>query len=708
MQSFQSVPTRVSNVPRLPCPVNDLRTTPRQMNTPTRRKKRQTAAARGLQSRQSQTCLPGDLTDQLPSCAFACILDFTRQNYSPIDCTTTSNFDFLCTSQTRSGTTLGEASLQCVASNCADEATNNVLLAAYNICEDVDNALPNTATVINATIRPATPTASSTTPASPKPRVQSTSGTFTPASPSETGLMAGGGGSRVISGDGMSVTMDIMMPSTTGTSASTPSMTEMGSNFMPDEMQDPNPGLSTPAIAGIATGSGVAGLLLVALLFFLFRRRKQGKDDKAGWSKQVSSPDTEHSKGTSFGPARPKQFSPNKRRSFWRVSIKPEEIGVAVSGKAGNRKSTSSEKSMLGQTSTGIPDYMMSRSSWPAPFPPNLSAPPRPSRNSVSTIFDEDIEQHPNQPSQVSVGGTFFDLATPTKSSRPRPPEPLQLNQTRAVSPPLTSGASVSIPLTPTYDNGNFVATPNQTVAPNSIDAALSSTIPNATQGQVPFRFQDSPSPDTSPRRNRLQKKPSVRQPPPPAMTGPLRQDSTSTTFDTDTTPEEVEKRLELRGGGPLSTIVQSPRTPLTDLQYPSVPESAAVSSQARNKAQPRYKFRSTSSSILPLSIRPKRDPLFRQDSNATSTDSTYSDGRESDYSIEWPVPPSGRPPTNQAMPGTTAPISPLAKIENCATAESNYTQKRATEAQLSPNSQARITPTKSKTGDLFFKVEMQ
>jgi hypothetical protein len=675
-----------------------------QMNTSIRKRKRQVAAAGGLQSRQQQICLPGDLTDQLPSCSFLCIESFVQQNYSPSDCASTSNLDHLCQTRSRTGHTIGELSLQCIASDCAGQATNNILLAAYNVCEGVDNALPNTATVINATIQPVSTTSQTTVPPTTPPPATPTLSSPTPAVPTTSATVVMETTSMTVSGSGVSVTVQMMMPTTTIPSQ-TPSPTEVGSNFMPDEMPSMNTGLSDGAIAGAATGASLAGVLIFMLLFLFIRRRKQAKEDKTVWSKQISSPDTANSQASSFG-ITPSQPGQNQRRSFWRMSIRPEEIGIAVSGRFGARQSTAASPDMLNQMPSNIPArYMSPRSSWPVPLGPNGPAPPRPPRESVATIFDEDIEQQPHQPPRVSVGGVQFALAEPEKAKRQKStPQPLELNRARGFSPPLDSirspGSSSAIPLTPTYDNGNFVITPTRDVAPNSIAAALASTIPLSTQGQLPLRSPNYAVSHTSPRRNRLQKKNSVKRSPP--VPPPVRQDSDSTFFDTDTSPEELDRRLEAPVRNPLGTIPQSPRSPITNLQYPAIPESAAVSPQAREPAQPRYLFDSPTLAFVPKGIRPQRDTMTQTRPPLNHTDSTSSDGLASNFSIEWPVPPSGRPPTQQP-----APVSPLARLANRATTESVYSQQRASEYQLSPTSQARITPTKSKSGDLFFKVEM-
>jgi hypothetical protein len=672
------------------------------------RRKRHIAAAGGLDPRQSQICLPADLTDEVPSCSFACILSFSQQNITPNDCHSTSSLEFLCRSHSLNGLTIGEASLQCVVSECPSQITNALLLQAYNICDGVDNALPNTASVINVTVRNTStaPPPATTAPAAPTAPVAAPTELTTPAAAPTSSVAFTPVTSMTVSDASLSVTVQMMMPTTATTQTPGPARTDAGSNLAPDDMPSMNTGLSSGAIAGTAAGASLAGVLFLALLFLCLRRRRQTKEDKAAWPKQISSPDTATSQASTFGLSESTKPLESNRRSFWRLSIKPNEIGMAVSDRPGARRSALSTKEMpdniLGRVGA---KYTSPRSSWPAPPQTARAVPARPPRESLATVFDEDIEHQPNQPPGLSAGGAYFTIAQPSQARQQRLiPEPLQLDRTRVISPSTEAFASpvnsATLPLTPRYDNGNFVVTPPRPFAPNSIAAALASTVPISTQGQVPVASPNTPASNTSPRRNRLQKPASYKRP--NASAPPARQDSESTFFDTDTSPEEVDKSLEATSYT-LDAIPQSPRSPAGNVRYPAVPDTAALSPQARQMAQSRYLFESTHLKDIPKGIRPRRDTFLQNRPNYLNTDSGSSGGGISDYSIDWPVPPSGRPTMTQAPP-----LASLARLGSRMTVASNYSQRPASEYSLPPEMPARLAPAKTNnTGDLFFKVEM-
>jgi hypothetical protein len=688
-------------------------------------------AAGSLEARQAQQCLPPDLTSQLPDCSFDCILTFAHLNFAQPTCAFTSEIEHICSTKTSSGTTIGEASLQCVASNCGNLATNNILLTAYNICEDVDDAIPNTATVINATIDPS-PSRASASSEKALIATQDLATTTAPPPPAETGIIANGGGSMVVSGDGTTVTMEIVMSATSTAPTAAATMTDMGSNFMQDQMPQMNTGLSEAQVAGIATGTAVAALLLIGAVFFLLRRRRKEKKEDAAWTKKISSPDTETSQATSFGFARPEVPKVNKHLSFWRMSPGPDEIGVAVTQKPSQHpQSPSVRKSLLQRAAPAMPWRLTrQRTSWPSPWSDTakiLSPPPRPPRDSVATTFDEDIEQLPDQPPRVSIGGVRFALAEPPSSVPKVPPQALQLDQIRTVSPTLTSAGSrsnVTIPLTPKYDNGNFATTvATRAAAPASIDATLAES--SATFGRIPG--------PASPQRNRLQKKAPVR----PPHGAPLIRENSDTTFETDSTAESLERRLS-RPQTALPTILQSPRT-ATAVRYPAVPQSSALSPKTGYIPQPLRILKSppptTAAAAAPP--RPTRDSLIRNEASFITTDSTSTaEGRLSDFSIDWPVPPSGRPSvaplsgaqaqaqaqapvSNAGLRVTSQPPSPLSRPSSFATNRNRRQTDASVYSQPSPVSvlfdteipvpnKAKITPTKANSGgDLFFTVEM-
>lgn len=628
-------------------------------------------------ARQTQTCLPFDLTDEVPSCAHTCVLQFTHQNYVRTDCTATSDLNFLCTSHTRSGLTLGEGALQCIASSCTNEASNAVLLNAYLICQAVDNAVPNTASVINATIRPSVPSSAIAAPtvvsANAVPPI-----TPTPTTPpTESGIQAGSPSSMVVSGDGMTVTMEIMMPSTTQTSTAAPTMTEVGSNFVPEQMANSSSGLDTGQVAGIASGTGIAAVFLFGILFFFLRRRRHARQDNTNWPKQISSPDTATAQdSTTFNSTSKKLAPQDKRRSFWRSSIRSDEIGIAVGGRAATPSTFGSEKEPTPRVPESARLRQADQRSPPirSPGTARLRAPPRPPRDSVSTIFDEDFGSQGARPGQVSVGGANFAFADRTaqngRAPSPNPFEPeLRSNLSLSKASIKTDESSNIVSLTPRYDNGHFSSNFENGYNVESIDAALAAVA--AYQPQQPMsRLSMDALADTSPQRNRLQKKLS-----PSKVLSPRRDQQFSTAY------------------------------------APQISPRGSFGPSARDAARP--------------GSRPGRDMMIRDGNSFVVTDSVSSSSQLSEFSIDWPVPPQqagsiagfaanrGPPPMSplRQQSRITRPYSPSVYTQRTTIPPSSpgaypfppgeYTMP------LSPQSRAKVTPTKpNSVGDLFFKVE--
>jgi hypothetical protein len=677
----------------------------------TTNRRRAQAVPDRLGIRQNQVCLPDKVIDDVPACAYSCILQFVLKNYHDSTCAATSNLDLLCVTQTVSGQTLGEASLQCVASYCSNEVNNTVLLSAYRVCEDVDNAVPNTASVINATIRPATPQAPTVQNA--VPTIQSaapTAATNPPAqaTPAATGIEAGGRStSMVISGDGMSVTMEVMMMATPSAPTATPTMTSNGSNFVPEQTGN-SQGLSMAQVAGIAAGTGVAAVIIIAVIFIFCRRRKRAKQTEPASVKEDAIADVPDRRSRPAMSTSPNTvISPNKRRSFWRMSIKPEAIGVAVTDKAKARGSFSSEKGMLKYMPTGNPFASpKDRLSWPE-FGKEIG--PGVRRDSISTIFDDDLEQ---QPTQAGVA-TRARATTITWSDRPKnTPQPLQLKSGHTPSASVDSGdtgtKSNALSLTPTYDNGQFAPFNSEPPVQYSIAGALAASAATAQPDQSSrMSFEPSGS-ATSPKRNKLQKKSTNPFKALMSPRGPPRRDVLTPTYNIS---------------APFINAQESNGQSL----YQGEPSPLAPRPLQLNSSRP---FSPTSFMPVPKGIRPSRRSSVALPSGAmigNTTDSTSSDGLASQYSLDFPVPPS-RATLRDGAPsglglGTSRgsipvppliPPSPLMKGRRGETMyESVYsTDSAATgfgDQQLSPNSRAKVTPTmKNSVGDLFFKVEMR
>lgn len=186
--------------------------------------------------------LGDDITNLVPSCAQPCLESFIIGNYPTTDCTQNPSLQCLCVEKSNTGYTLGEGALQCIDIEaqrgvCTQaDVSGTIPRDAYLMCNNVKNALPNTHSVLTATIAD-TPSGSagslilSSMPTA-VPTVTSTqSGTITPA---PTSTPTGG-----------------PAPTQTPAAASTPS-------------------LNTAQIAGIV--AGVVGTILVTLIAILVTR----------------------------------------------------------------------------------------------------------------------------------------------------------------------------------------------------------------------------------------------------------------------------------------------------------------------------------------------------------------------------------------------------------------------------------------------------
>jgi hypothetical protein len=317
-------------------------------------------------------------------------------------------------------------------------------------------------------------------------------------------------------------------------------------------------------------------------------------------------------------------------------------------------------------------------------------------------------------------------------------------------SPPQNASRG-RIPLTPTYDNGNIdFASP-----PRSIRS------PMASQGPLPVAERKLPPSSFYANRNVLRKNPPSRLPlrgasgppvepltqprsaPHPPQAPPTMQravttrsevsamqrpnsiSSAYTEIEEDTTPEELNKQLGLRANPPtpiISTSMQrvapGQESPIKDLRYPQIPRSAAVSRQAERPAQLRPSP-SLASPPMPaprtvLAGRPRRDELVRAEASFMQTDTTSSDGYYSDSTIEFPIPPTSKSRgsslsqlRNNPSSGNKGILPP--KTLTFLRGESSPETKTVDVAvpQRSPSSKARLTPSKSSTGDLYLTVEI-
>ncbi|OCT48484.1 hypothetical protein CLCR_03907 [Cladophialophora carrionii] len=717
-----------------------------------------------LRARQASTntCLPQSILSTVPNCAVSCIASFAGLNYPGATCGNTSDLGYLCIQPNIAGLTIGEGSVQCVVASCSGQDQLDV--DVYNICDGIANAQPRTARTITATI-----IGSATSTASTMDSFPASIGN--PTSTEAVSMI-------VMATD--SPTWIIATSSATSTSAAAPSASSMssepaatsGASAM-SNTAPPSGGLTTPQIAGIAVGGAatvmvVLGLFLLALWMRRWRRQRCRSQRRSRVIEQTPPPDYQsppkkatptfdtigssltvpHANGRFYGAQQPME---EKRRSFWRKSIRPEDIGVAVSPEIPGEHSpvsASSEQSF----SLLLPTAPVAAL---RPAPLDLEA--RRDRRrytqrpvSDATEFDEEPQTRAQEPERILIDNQPFILEKPPLAKRPRGAPPnLKLPAVPESSPRNASHAR--IPLTPTYDNGNidFASPPRSVLSPM------------ATQGPVPVAERKLPSSSAYANRNVLRKNPPQRLPlrapsgppvepltkprsaprPPPVppttrkavsrrseIAAMQRQSSVSSAYteiEEDTTPEEINKQLGLRANPPTAINSTFPQqvaadrgSPIKDLRYPQIPRSAAVSRQAERPAQPRTSPGLASPPVpaprtVPA-VRPRRDELVRAEASFMQTDTTSSDGYYSDSTIEFPIPPTSKTRMsslsqlrNNPSSGNKGIVPP--KTLTFLRGESSPETKTVdvTLPQRSPSTKARLTPSKSSTGDLYLTVEI-
>lgn len=706
-----------------------------------------------LRVRQDGLCLPQKLLSSIPNCAASCVSLFASTNYPGSTCDTRTDLAFLCTQDNISDLTIGEGSVQCVKSFCRGADQDNVV--SYNVCAGIQGALPNLAKTITATLLEATSSSPSTM----------SSLTQTIGSPSATNSVS-------------MIVMDTGSPSkpaetsssfTTAVSASTASAPSTAAQNTTDsvamaEQAASRDGLTTAQVAGIAVGGAGVALAVFGLLMFIFCMRKRRRERRRNQRRSriidatppttYPSPDETEKENfptdqnalaptTSNGrfyasPEEQPTEEKNKRRSFWRKSIKPEDIGIAVSPRVPGNMSPVSATSQ--QSSSRLLPTLPNQALWPAPLDIEGTKRRQYARSINGTGNIDDIESAPSarEAQAVYVDNQPFDLLPAPKKQRIAPP-PLTLPM---VPENPVNGADEStgrrppaarIPLTPTYDNGNI----SILTAPSTFGSPPS-TVASRTEHQQPSEplpeHHLAPS-STYANRNVLRKNPPAGVPiqamdpkiepleqprvaPSPPSEKPaavsLRPGSISseyTEIEEDTTPEESNKELGMTAPSqtPKSSQIREealPESPIKDLRYPTIPRSAAVSRQADYPAMPRMLPTAPNTKMV---YKPNRNQLIRTRASIIQADTASSDGYLSDSTIEFPVPPRETSPLKQRATRMQPDEQrrarePLRPSLNEVLTSQNSKDMAPTR---SPSSKAKLTPSKSKTGDLYLTVSI-
>ncbi|KAL8776846.1 MAG: hypothetical protein Q9194_002911 [Teloschistes cf. exilis] len=320
------------------------------------------------------------LTAALPSCAHRCLRSFVTDNYPTSVCPNPSDLTCLCTHDNKLGLTLGEGALRCLASECPKDSTIvNGAVKVYELCSIIPNAKPMTHSTLTAThvVIETVQTSSSQlntmsgnnpNPAAPLPSSINRPSSVPASTPQDDTLP-----SSIISDPNppspSPTTTESVFPTTDllSTSPSTfTSPTSTTSNAQPSASPTvvgpappappapPGPVLTKPQIAGVTVGSIAAAGLVIGLLALVLclrerKRRRRGSDASFGNDKIVIDQPRTPSQSSATAPhdlehgneelATPDPYQraqapdtrpQSNRWSFWRKSMNPEDISVAV------------------------------------------------------------------------------------------------------------------------------------------------------------------------------------------------------------------------------------------------------------------------------------------------------------------------------------------------------------------------------------------
>ena len=339
---------------------------------------------------RSTAPLPRQVQAKVPRCAQRCLRTFIAKNFPPSICRDPQDLQCLCTKQSRTGYTLGESALTCIATDCSYAVFQSNKFV-YGICLGVNDARPMTHKTLTASqvltsIVTSTPApspnehhgsmasndrggaseisfSSTDTVTDIEPSITSDGG-----SPTDEGTTTSGFDTRTT--DESTTTFDttsLISATTTASFSSSIAGSSSISDFpiasdtSPTASSSPT-GSATPvpvhslskgqvagvAVAGVASASLAFGLLF---FFFCFRRRKPNRRDSDasfGNDKEVVYPrnglpppphvlsqsDPARLRSTEQAPRSQLYEPPTNRKSnrwslFKRVPP-PEEIGVAI------------------------------------------------------------------------------------------------------------------------------------------------------------------------------------------------------------------------------------------------------------------------------------------------------------------------------------------------------------------------------------------
>ncbi|CEL07482.1 hypothetical protein ASPCAL10639 [Aspergillus calidoustus] len=214
------------------------------------------------------------LLDLMPKCASQCIENFISTEYPRNACARGCDLDYLCTTNTTSGYTLGEGALRCSLSLCSMEVAMS--FDTYSICDSVPGALPQTHPTIVATIAPTVnPTSTATRPTTIITAEPETTDTRT-TTISTTTKMNSTPTAVTTFQTPVSTTDSTPDPSSTETDEPTftsPETSPSATTSDPPAAPARGSGLNSGAVIGVSVASGLAGFFILGVIIFFCSRR---------------------------------------------------------------------------------------------------------------------------------------------------------------------------------------------------------------------------------------------------------------------------------------------------------------------------------------------------------------------------------------------------------------------------------------------------
>ncbi|KAI4243519.1 MAG: hypothetical protein L6R42_010728, partial [Xanthoria sp. 1 TBL-2021] len=308
----------------------------------------------------------------VPTCAHGCLRSFVADSFPSSTCESQSDIGCLCTRDSKTGLTLGEGALRCLAAECGKNSTAiGEAIRVYEVCHSVPQARPMTHSTLTATqviittvpySNPPTSTmseeATETEPSSTTPPFISPSATEDVQLPSDIVVDTRSLPTPSSTTSNAPTTQESLTePSTFNSVTSFPTNSQSSPSITAAAASASRPVLTKPEIAGVTVGSVAAVGIVFGLLalFFCLRSRRdkrwRASDASFGNDKIVIdeprtpspplAPAVQDVEQGIRGPELPEPYdrrteaafaSPqsNNRWSFFRRSTKPEDIGVAV------------------------------------------------------------------------------------------------------------------------------------------------------------------------------------------------------------------------------------------------------------------------------------------------------------------------------------------------------------------------------------------